>query len=161
MSPVTALQRALAAEHAALHVYGALGARTSASARPRLFVDATAAYTTHRSRRDQLAARLLNRGVDPVAAEPAYDLPAAMSTPAQVAGAALDVERSCTETYAWVVGQTSGADRRWAIGALTDSAVRELAFGGDPEIFPGAGEYATPDDRSVGSQRRARGQQQP
>ena len=142
MSPVSALQRALAAEHAALHVYGALGARTSASATPQVFSDVTAAYTGHRSRRDQLMTRLLARDAEPVAAEPAYALPAAMDTPAQVIRAALEVERSCTETYAWLVGQTSGADRRWAVGALTSSAVRELAFRGSPEIFPGAGEYA-------------------
>ncbi len=77
-----------------------------------------------------------------MAAEPAYALPTGLDTPKQVTRAALDVERACTETYAWLVGQTSGADRRWAIGALTDSAVRELAFRGSPEIFPGAGEHA-------------------
>ena len=37
MSLVDALQVALAAEHAALHVYGTLGARTSASATPALY----------------------------------------------------------------------------------------------------------------------------
>ena len=142
MSPVTALQRALAAEHAALHVYGTLGARTSASASPTLFSDITAGYTTHRARRDQLAARLRDRGVEPVAAEPAYELPEPLDTPAQVTAAALDVERSCTATYAWLVGQTSGADRRWAVTALTQTAVRELTFRGSPEIFPGAGEHA-------------------
>ena len=52
------------------------------------------------------------------------------------------MEQSCTETYAWLVGQTSGADRRWAVTALTQTAVRELTFRGSPEIFPGAGEHA-------------------
>ncbi len=37
MSPVEALQTALAAEHAALYVYGSLGARTSQSRTPVLF----------------------------------------------------------------------------------------------------------------------------
>ena len=142
MSPVTALQRALAAEHAALHVYGTLGARTSASATPTLFTDITAGYTTHRARRDQLTARLLDRGVEPVAAESAYELPEPLDTPAQVTRAALEVEQSCAETYAWLVGQTSGSDRRWAVTALTQTAVRELTFRGSPEIFPGAGEHA-------------------
>jgi len=142
MSPVTALQRALSAEHAALHVYGTLGARTSASATPGLFADVSAGYTAHRGRRDQLAARLRDRGVDPVAAEPAYELPTPLDTPRQVTAAALDVERACTATYAWLSGQTSGEDRRWAVTALTDTAVRELTFRGSPEIFPGAGEHA-------------------
>ncbi|WP_432479025.1 ferritin-like domain-containing protein [Nocardioides sp. GXQ0305] len=141
MSPVTALQRALAAEHAALHVYGTLGARTSASATPTLFTDVTAAYTSHRARRDQLTALLRDHGAEPVAAEAAYELPSPLDTPAQVTGAALDVEQSCTATYAWLVGQTSGADRRWAVTALTDTAVRELTFRGSPEIFPGRGEH--------------------
>jgi len=142
MSPGNALQRALAAEHAALYVYGTLGARTSASATPSLFADVSAAYAAHRSRRDQLHARLRERGADPVAAEPAYEIPEPLTTPAQVTAAALDLERACTATYAWLCGQTSGADRRWAVAALTDTAVRELTFRGSPEIFPGAGEHA-------------------
>lgn len=142
MSPESALQRALAAEHAALHVYGTLGARTSASASPQLFADVSAGYAAHRGRRDQLASRLRERGADPVAARPAYVLPAPLDTPGQVAAAALEVERACTATYAWLVGQTSAADRRWAITALTQTAVRELAYRGSPEIFPGAGEHA-------------------
>ena len=142
MSPVDALQRALAAEHAALHVYGTLGARTSASATPTLFADITAGYNAHRARRDQLTARVRDHGEEPVAAEPAYELPAPLDNPAQVTAAALDVERSCTATYAWLVGQTSGADRQWAVTALTEAAVRELTFRGSPEIFPGRGEHA-------------------
>ncbi|QBR94124.1 DUF4439 domain-containing protein [Nocardioides euryhalodurans] len=142
MSPVTALQRALAAEHAALHVYGALGARTSASATPTLFADLTAGYTLHRSRRDQLTALVRDEGADPAAAAATYELPEPLDTPDQVTRAALAVEQSCTETYAWLVGQTSGASRRWAIAALTNSAVRELTYRGSPEIFPGAGEFA-------------------
>ena len=46
------------------------------------------------------------------------------------------------ETYAWLVANTVGGQRRWAIDALTDAAVRELSYRGSPEIFPGAGEYA-------------------
>ena len=106
MSPVTALQRALAAEHAALHVYGALGARTSASATPTLFADLTAGYTTHRARRDQLTALLRDEGADPVAAEPRLRPPGAARHPGPVTRAALAVEQSCAETYAWLVGQT-------------------------------------------------------
>ena len=142
MSPVDALQRALAAEHAALHLYGTLGARTSASATPTLFADVSAGYTAHRARRDQLTARVRDHGAEPVAAEPAYELPDPLDTPAQVTAAALQVERSCAATYAWLVGQTSGADRRWALTALTEAAVRELTFRGSPEIFPGQGEHA-------------------
>jgi hypothetical protein len=138
MSPVSALQRALAAEHAALYLYGTLGARTSASATPDLFADVTAAYTVHRARRDQLQTRVRDHDAEPVAAEAAYEIPDPLDTPDQVVRAAHDVEAACTATYAWLAGQTSGEDRRWAIGALTDAAVRELTFRGSPEIFPGA-----------------------
>jgi len=142
MSPVTALQRALSAEHAALHVYGVLGARTSASATPDLLAALTGGYSAHRARRDQLAARVRDRGVEPVAADPAYEIPSPLDTSAEVTRAALAVEHSCTATYAWLVGQTSGADRALAVSALTNTAVRELTFRGSPEIFPGAGEHA-------------------
>jgi hypothetical protein len=142
VSPVDALQRALAAEHAATYVYGALGAATSVSATPDLFAGVSAAYADHRGRRDLLTARLRDRGADPVAAEAAYELPARLDSPASVTAAALRVERSCEETYAWVVEQTSGADRKVAVTALTSTAVRALAFRGSPEIFPGIGEHA-------------------
>ena len=142
MSPVAALLLALAAEHAALHLYGTLGARTSESGSPQLYADLRAGYDAHRARRDQLATRLRDRGSDPVPAEPAYELPQGLGTSAGVVRAARDVEHGCTETYAWLVGQTSGGDRRFAIAALTSSAVRELTFRGSPEIFPGADEYA-------------------
>jgi len=137
MSPVDALQRALAAEHAALHVLGTLGARTSASATPQLYADVSAAYDDHRTSRDQLTSRVQDHGAEPVAAEPAYALPTPLDTPDAVTRAALDLERRCEATYAWLVGQTSGADRRLAITSLTRAAVRALAFRGSPEIFPG------------------------
>ena len=47
-----ALQATLAAEHAAVYVYGLLGSRTSQSAEPELYVALRAAYEAHRERRD-------------------------------------------------------------------------------------------------------------
>ena len=137
MTPLEALQTALAAEHAALHVYGALGARTSLSATPALYAELVAAHDAHRDLRDQLTERIREAGAEPVAAEPAYELPAPLDTPDDVTTAALDLERTCEGTYVWVVEQTSGADRRLAVSALTRTAVRALAFRGSPEIFPG------------------------
>ena len=142
MSPVDALQRTLAAEHAALHVLGTLGARTSASATPQLYADISAAYDEHRTGRDLLTSRVREHGAEPVAAEPAYELPARLDSPDAVTRAALDVERRCEAAFAWLVEQTSGADRRLAITSLTRAAVRALAFRGSPEIFPGVATYA-------------------
>ncbi|WP_183095974.1 ferritin-like domain-containing protein [Nocardioides stalactiti] len=132
-----ALQTALAAEHAAVFVYGALGGQTSRSSDPTLYAEVTAAYTTHRARRDEVRALVVEAGQDPVAAEPGYDLPADLTTPVAVADRALELERACAATYAYVVASTRGAQRAWAIDALLDAAVRTLAFGGRPEILPG------------------------
>ena len=55
---VEALQVALAAEHAAVFVYAALGAQTSRSAAPTLFDRVTRAYRVHVGRRDRLLGRI-------------------------------------------------------------------------------------------------------
>ncbi len=141
MSELDALQTALAAEHAAVYVYGALGGRTSQSATPELFAAVSKAYEAHRARRDGLTAAVLDLGADPVAAEPAYELPV-LDTPRQVERAALMVERACATTYAFVVENSTAERRRSAIGALNEAAVRELVFRGTPEMFPGADEHA-------------------
>lgn len=137
MNTLDALQTALAAEHAALHVYGTLGAKTSASATPLLYADVSTAYDDHRTSRDLLTARVRDHGAEPVPAEPAYELPDRLDTPDGVTRAALEVERGCEATYAWLVELTSESDRRLAITSLRDAAVRALAFRGSPEIFPG------------------------
>jgi hypothetical protein len=135
--PTDALQTALAAEHAAVFVYGALGGQTSQSATPTLYADVTDAYVTHRGRRDRLIALIEDAGREPVAAEPGYDLPADLSTPTAIADRALRLERACAATYAFVVASTTDDIRKWAIDALLDTAVRELAFGGRPQRLPG------------------------
>ena len=72
-----------------------------------------------------------------MAAEPGYDLPADLSTPIAVADRALELERACAATYAFVVASTRDRDRKWAVDALLDTAVRELRLGGKPERLPG------------------------
>ncbi|MDZ5620773.1 ferritin-like domain-containing protein [Nocardioides sp. HM23] len=136
-APIDALQTALAAEHAAVFVYGALGGQTSQSDDPTLYAEITDAYVTHRDRRDRLVRVIEAAGRQPVAAEPGYDLPVDLSTPIAVADRALQLERACAATYAFVVASTSEDDRRWAVDALLDTAVRELGFGGRPERLPG------------------------
>ena len=140
MTPLEALQRTLAGEHAAVYVYGVLGGRVSDSKEPALAGQISAAYATHRGRRDQLTAMVRAKGAAPVAAEVSYQLPNPATTPSQLRAAALTTERRCTAVYADMVGSTSRADRGWAIGALSESAVRELGFGGSPEPYPGAPE---------------------
>jgi ferritin-like protein len=132
-----ALQDALAGEHAAVYVFGVLGAQTSEVEQSTLFDNLLTAYQQHRSARDALVARIRKLGVQPVAAAPAYELPNGVSTSAQVVRAALVTERRATQTYGTLVSQTVGDDRSWAVDALDESAVRQLRFRGRPENFPG------------------------
>ena len=142
MSEVDVLQEALAGEHAALYVFGVLGARTSESAAPELYLALREAYDAHRARRDELTGRLAADGATPVAPATAYEVPAGLETTEGVTAAALSLERACAEVYAAAVAGTTAERRAWAVGALNDAAVRELGFRGTPEMFPGAGEYA-------------------
>lgn len=131
------LQVALAAEHAAVFVYAALGAQTSRTAAPALHARLTRAYVVHRNRRDRLSALLAAAGADPVAAEPGYALPADLGTVAAVTTRARELEEAAASTYAFVVASTTGAARTWAVEALVDAAVRGLGFGARPERLPG------------------------
>ena len=135
-----ALQEALAAEHAALHLYGVLGARTSESASPALHATLTDCYREHRGRRDQLRRFLRDVGVEPVAAAPVYDVPPGWTGPAALAEAALGLETASAAAMAALVARTRGAQRRWALAALAWSAVRQLDLGGTPQPWPGAPE---------------------
>ena len=75
MTARAGLQTALAAEHAAVYVFGVLGAQTSRSAQPILFDQLSAAYVAHRAERDRLVRAVRDLGGEPVAAEPAYQVP--------------------------------------------------------------------------------------
>ncbi len=142
MTATDALQTTLAAEHAAVYVYGVLGGRTSATEMPELFAAVSSAYAAHRARRDHLMGELTDLEVEPVAAEAAYETPRELTSAQQIARTALELERSCATTYASQVANTTTEMRRWAITALNEGAVRELTFRGTPETFPGADEYA-------------------
>lgn len=142
MTYVEALQSALAAEHAAVYVVGVLGAQTSESGSPALYGALRTAYTDHRARRDQLVRTLRDEGAEPVAAEPAYEVPADLGSEDAVARQALRLERACAATYAFLVASSPSESRRWAVNALQMTAVRELDFRGTPEMFPGSDEYA-------------------
>ena len=139
MTPVEALQKALAAEHAAVHLYGLLGAQSSRSRQPALFARLSQAYDAHRSSRDRLTVLVSAKGADPVAAEVDYEVPGRTSTADQIEAVARTIEGRVTRTYGELVANTAGGDRRWAITALDASALREVAFGVAPANFPGLG----------------------
>ena len=137
MTPVEALQKTLAAEHAAVHLYGVLGGQASKSQNPSLFRQLDEAYDEHRTSRDRLTVLINAKGKTPVAALVDYAVPGPTSTPSQIEAVARTIERRVTATYGELVENTAGADRGWAIGALDASALRELGFGVAPSAFPG------------------------
>ena len=137
MTPLEAQQATLAAEHAAVYLFGVFGAQASQSRQPELYARLLDAFRVHRRRRDQLTAAIAVTGATPVASEVTYDVPARMATAAELNDAALQVERRIARTYGQLVESTAGAERRWALVALDDSAVRQLEFRGTPEMFPG------------------------
>ena len=91
MTPTEALQKALAGEHAAVHLYGVLGAQSSQSRQPSLFALLNRHYGAHRSARDALTVLVTAKGANPVAAEVSYELPAPLTTPGQIQRAALTI----------------------------------------------------------------------
>jgi hypothetical protein len=141
-SEVDVLQEVLGNEHAAVYVYGVLGARTSESATPDLYLTLRAAYDAHRARRNELTGWVSAEGATPVAAATAYEVASGLETADGVTSAALDLERACAEVYAAAVASTTTERRSWAVDALNDAAVRALGLRGTPEMFPGADEYA-------------------
>lgn len=142
---IGSLQDTLAGEHAAVYVFGVLGAQTSESAQPQLWSDLDTAYEWHRAARDELVARITAANETPVAASASYRLPNAAGNADQVTRAALVTERRVTDTYGTLIAETAGRLRRWAIRSLDESAVRQLRFRGRPEIFPGTGGLADQD----------------
>jgi hypothetical protein len=132
-----ALQRTLAAEHAAVWVLGALGGRASNLPASALREAIDAAYDAHLQRRDRLRIVIAATGADPVAAEPAYRLPPHLTTREQIAAVALRVQRGCVTTYGALVAASDGADRRWAVQAMAQTALTERDFGGHPQALPG------------------------
>jgi hypothetical protein len=130
------LADALRAEHAAIYAYGVLGARLDEPTRP-LAVEAESA---HRHRRDALMLRLnaLRTPVPP--AEAAYALPAPVPDRAAALQLMITVEERCAGIWRQALPEVTGDDRRLAVDALIDCAVRatraRTVAGVKPAIVP-------------------------
>lgn len=143
---LAALQECLAAEHAAVYGYGVVGgvlAGTTAvgSAEQKL---ASAAYVEHRHRRDVLTVAILHDGSEPVAAQPAYELPHQVRhvrSTNDCRRLARLLEERCAQTYADAVARSVDANRALAARALTACALRGAAWGAPFEPFPGLSEF--------------------
>jgi ferritin-like protein len=115
-----ALTAALAAEHAAIFGYGVVGAHLDRIAQG----SARDAEQAHRDRRDALMTRLIAASVPPPAAEPAYSLPFEVADRASALRLAVALEEGAGRAWRQAVPVTSGTDRKLAIDALMDTAVR-------------------------------------
>jgi hypothetical protein len=131
---VDALQAALAGEHAAVYGYGVVGARVVSSADRRA---ATAAFDTHRQRRSTLTTWIEATGATPVPAAAAYELGGPVTTPAQARALAARIETGVAATYADLVATSTGSTRSTVAAWLSDAAVRQTAWSGRPQTFPG------------------------
>ncbi|MFJ4696238.1 ferritin-like domain-containing protein [Streptomyces sp. NPDC088766] len=133
---VTALQAALAAEHAAVYGYGVVGGRIREERR----TEARAAYDAHRARRDALAREVRGLGAEPIAASAAYALPFAVPDSAAALRLAVELEERVAGVYSDLVRAATGARRREAAGALREAAVRAARWRGGSVAFPGLAE---------------------
>lgn len=135
---LTAVQAALAAEHAAVYGYGLLGGHLDG----RRGDAARAAYDGHRARRDALARTVRDRGGRPVASDAAYALPFAVADSSSAVRLAAVLEDRIAGAYADLVRATEGARREEAAGALREAAVRSARWRGGNVAFPGLAERA-------------------
>ncbi|HET6296003.1 MAG TPA: ferritin-like domain-containing protein [Kribbella sp.] len=134
MTETDALQAAIAGEHAALYGVGVAGGKLTGAR----FTAATTQYEQHRKRRDQLAQLLIQAGQTPAAAEPAYDLPQAVTNAATATALVLLIERRLSAVYGDLV-ESAEMDkvRTFAVQALIATARDQLTWGGAPAAFPG------------------------
>ncbi|WAZ27220.1 ferritin-like domain-containing protein [Streptomyces cinnabarinus] len=135
---LTALQAALAAEHAAVYGYGVVGGRIREGRRG----EARGAYDAHRARRDTLVREVLDLGGEPVPAEAGYALPFAVPDSSAAARLAAEVEDRVAGVYSDLVRASTGPRRRTAAEALREAAVRAVRWRGESVAFPGLAERA-------------------
>lgn len=140
MSAADALQGALAGEHAAIWGYGVVGAEVTDAQLSGVRVVEQA----HRARRGATANLLRSLDVDPVRAQPYYELPFPVDDPTSGLRLAVHLEQGVAAAWRFVLGQIEDAElRRTALGALTESAIQatrwRLAAGTQPATvaFPG------------------------
>jgi Domain of unknown function (DUF4439) len=133
------LVAALRAEHAAIYGYGVVGARLDTA----IVVLAVQAEAAHRSRRDALLLHLAGKGVAAPVAEPAYALPHPVTDQPSALRLAVVIEERTAVTWRAALAETEGVERRLALDALVDCAVRATrarGAGGQAPVtvaFPG------------------------
>jgi hypothetical protein len=135
-----ALNTVLAGEHAVVWAYGALGPRLDEAGEEQ----ARELLVVHERARDAVRAVVLGGGGTPVAAEPAYLLPADPVDPATAAAIARGIEERLAAVYGDLVAATADAAvRTIGVTGLLDCALRARSWGPTDTTFPGLTERAT------------------
>jgi len=132
--PVEALQAVLAAEHAAVWVYGVAEAFVSGELAERL----SEAATAHQALRDTIERMLVDAGMRPVPSEPGYLTPEAVTDTASALRLVTTAETDAAAAWRSVV-ERSPADpglRGTALEALTAAAVRATRWRVAARITP-------------------------
>ncbi|MFD4879345.1 ferritin-like domain-containing protein [Streptomyces sp. NPDC058420] len=135
---LTAVQAALAAEHAAVYGYGVVGGRIREGRRQ----EAKTAYDAHRARRDALVREVRDLGGTPVAASAGYALPFPVPDSAAAVELAAELEDRVAGVYSDLVRAATGGLRGTAAEALREAAVRAVRWRGGSVPFPGLAERA-------------------
>ncbi|MYU22042.1 DUF4439 domain-containing protein [Streptomyces sp. SID8352] len=135
---LTALQAALAAEHAAVYGYGVVGGRIGEERR----AEARSAHDAHRARRDALARAVRERGGTPAASAAGYALPFEVPDRAAALRLAAELEDRVAGVCSDLVRASSGGVRASAAAALREAAVRAVRWRGGSVAFPGLAERA-------------------
>ena len=119
---MAALQAALAAEHAAVWVYGVVGAFVPDTVNQRL----GQAATEHQARRDATERALIDAGAQPVPPEPAYLPPQPVTDATSALRLAITAETDAAAAGRSVIERSpaGGNLRGNALDALTAAAVR-------------------------------------
>lgn len=128
-----ALQAALAAENAAIYGYGVAGAQLGTAARNLALRD----WTQHEVARDQLEAMLRALGVQPAAAQPAYQLPFPVHGARAAISLAGYLENQVAAAYLGIVALENTRLRAWAAAQARTCALRATTWLGRTAAFPG------------------------
>jgi hypothetical protein len=128
-----ALQKALAAEHAAVWGYGVVGAALGADGR----APAATAENAHRDVRDQVEALLGDREVEPAGAQGGYALPFPVLSAVDAAALAVVLEDGIAAAWVRVLDQAAErSTREIAVAVLSATEVRAVAWRGAAKQNP-------------------------
>lgn len=128
-----ALYDAVAVEYGVIYGYGHVSAHSTAETNELV----STSMAEHRNRREAGIAMLQQRAVTPPVPAAGYELPIAVDTPDDAAKLAVRMENDTAVAWRAVLEQaTDGDARAFAVGALTESAVRAARWNRELDVWP-------------------------